>query len=131
MSTINVKGELELGVLVGGVTHKAFALRPARLADAYRAAEAVPVPADVDSNRAAQVAYQMAIDDAQILCQVTRLGVLPEVPGPAELVDLVDPDDMAILRQAAAEVKKKWRQSRSSSPTTDAPSSSSSVPASA
>jgi hypothetical protein len=123
-STIRETGCLDLGVLVGGAIHRAFVLRPATLADAYRAAETVPVPLDLESDRAAQVAYQMAVDDAQVLCQVVELGTLSPLPPPAQLVALIDPDDMAILRQAASAVKKKWRQSRLDLRSTDAPSSS-------
>lgn len=127
-SQIRETGELELGVLVGDVIHRAFSVRPATLADAYRAAEVVKVPADLSENTSARVAYQMAIDDAQILCQVDALGTLDPVPSPSALFAEIDPDDMAILRQAAADVKKKWRQSRQSLPPGAAPSISLSAP---
>ena len=124
-------GLLDLGVVVGDVVHRDYTLRPATLADSYRAAAAVPVPANVADDQAARVAYQMAIDDAQILCQLEALGSLSPVPAVEALAEAMDPDDMAILRQAAAELKKKLRQSRHSSPPIDAPNTSSSAPASA
>lgn len=128
MSAVTVVGSLSLGVLVAGALHRAFELRPATLADTYRAAEAVPVPADLAVNQATRVAYQMAIDDAVILCQLTRLGTLDPIPPPAALAAELDPDDMAELRQAAADVKKNLRESRSGLPTSVAPSLSSSAP---
>lgn len=121
-------GELEFGIEIENVIHRTFKLRPAILADAYRAAGAVAVPGDIDSNQSARVAYQMAIDDAQILCQLAQLGTLATIPSPAALVDLLDPDDMAILRQAAASVKKKRAQSKPSSAPIGEPNSSSFVP---
>lgn len=123
-------GELELGIEAGGKVHREFVLRPARLADTYQAAAVVPVPAGIGDSQAARVAYQMAIDDALILCQVTQLGTLAPAPAAAELAAWIDPDDMAILRQAAAELKKKLRASRSGSLRTDAPNTSSSAPVS-
>lgn len=131
MIELREHGELDLGVEAGGKVHRDFVLRPARLADTYQAAAAVPVPADVGDSQAARVAYQMAVDDALFLCQLTQLGDLAPVPPIAELAAWIDPDDMAILRQAAAELKKKLRASRLSSPPTDAPNTSSSAPASA
>lgn len=125
---ITVVGTLDVGILVAGVLHRDFEMRQATLADSYRAAEAVPVPADVADNQAARVAYQMAVDDAAILSQVVRLGGLDPVPGPAALAAEIDPDDMARLRQAADDVKKKWRESRIGLPTFGAPSLSSSAP---
>lgn len=130
MIELREHGELDLGVEAGGVVHREFVLRPARLADTYLAAAAVPVPDDVGTSQAARVAYQMAIDDAQVLCQLTQLGTLAPVPPVHELAAWIDPDDMAILRQAAVELKKKLRASRLSSPPIDAPNTSSSAPAS-
>ena len=131
MNAIYESGELELGVLVDGVVHRVFTVRPATLADSYLAAASVPVPANLADDQAARVAYQMAVDDAQILCQLDRLGALSPVPSPQALAAELDPDDMAILRQAAANVKKKLQQSRSSLPLTGEPNTSSSAPASA
>jgi hypothetical protein len=51
------------------------------------------------------------------------------VPPPPTLAAEIDPDDMMILRQAAEDVKKKLRVSRSNLPTIAAPSLSSSAPA--
>lgn len=128
MLGIRVGGSLSLGVLVADALHRAYELRPATLADTYRAAESVPVPADLAGNDAARVAYQMAIDDAVILCQLTRLGTLQPVPAPAALAAELDPDDMAELREAAREVKKSLLASRAALATTAAPSLSSSAP---
>lgn len=125
MQALRESGELELGVLVAGVLHRAFTLRPATLADTYQAAAAVPVPANLADDQSAKVAYQMAVDDAQVLCQIVTLGTLPTVPTPQAMAAELDPDDMALLRQAAAEVKKKRLQSRPGWVSTDAPSTSS------
>jgi len=130
MSTIREEGTLECGIVIDGVAHTRFILRPATLADTYRAAESVSVPANVAEDQAARVAYQMAIDDAQILCQIESLGDLKTVPTPQVLAAELDPDDMTILRVAAVSVKKKLRQSRAALVTSDAPSASSSAPAS-
>ena len=131
MDAIRESGELDLGVMIGGVLCRAFIVRPATLADTYRAAEAVAIPPGLGEpeNESARVAYQMAIDDAQILCQIESLGDLVSVPSPQALAAELDPDDMAVLRKAAASVKKKLRQSRSSSPLTAAPNTCSSEPA--
>lgn len=130
MIELRESGELELGVVVGDAVHRAFTLRPARLADTYAAAAAVPVPPNMADDQSARVAYQMAIDDALVLCQLDALGTLSTVPSPQALAGAIDPDDMAVLRQAAAELKKKLRASRLSLPPTDAPNTSSSAPAS-
>lgn len=131
MSTLREQGELDIGLLVGASVYRGFTLRPATLADTYAAAAAVPVPDDLGSDKSANVAYQMAIEDAQILCQIERLGDLDPVPGIAALVAGLDPDDMAILRQHAALLKKKLRLSRPGFPPIVAPNTSSSEPASA
>jgi hypothetical protein len=127
---MNIREESELlsGVLVAGVVHTRFILRPATLADTYRAAEVVPVPDNLADDKSAKVAYQMAVDDAMILCQIETLGTLEPVPSPQALVTELDPDDMEVLRQAAYRLKKKWRASRTPSLPTAAPSSSSSPP---
>lgn len=128
MGTVTIVGALALGVQIGEALHRDFELRPATLADTYSAAASVPVPADLAANDSARVAYQMAVDDAVILCQLTRLGALSPVPSPAALAAALDPDDMVILRQAAEKVKKNLQASRAGLPTTAAPSLSSSAP---
>lgn len=131
MDTLLESGELEIGVAIGELVHRDFALRPATLADTYVAAAAVAVPDDLSSDQAARVAYQMAIDDALVLCQLASLGRADPVPGVAALVAAIDPDDMAILREAAARLKKKLRQSRLSFPLIVEPNTCSSELASA
>lgn len=123
--------ELDFGIRVGEAAHCRFVLRPATLKDTYRAAALVPVPENLGDDSAAKVAYQMAIDDALVLCQVETVGTLPEPPSLQVLLAGIDPDDMDRLRQAAAQLKKKWRESRKASPPIAAPSASSSPPASA
>ena len=123
--------ELEFGILVGEAAHCRVVLRPATLKDTYRAAALVPVPDNLGDDSAAKVAYQMAIDDALVLCQVETVGTMPEPPSPQALLAGIDPDDMDRLRQAAAQLKKKWRESRKASPLIAVPSASSSPPASA
>lgn len=108
--------ELLVGIEIAGRVARAATLRQARLADAYAAAEAVEVPADLAENTPARVAYQMAVDDAQILAQVCKLEGLPAVPALRELIQAIDPDDMGLLRAGAAELKKKLIDSRSASP---------------
>lgn len=131
MGTITEEGTLDFGVGFDGEMHCGFTLRPATLADTYVATAAVPVPDNLANDKAASVAYQMAVDDALILCQLTQLGALDPVPSVEALVAAVDPDDMAILREAAFRLKKKLRQSRSGSAPTVEPNTSSSAPASA
>ena len=131
MSTLRECGELEVGVLVGELLARSFTLRPATLADTYAAAAAVPVPDNLGGDNAANVAYQMAIEDAQILCQIEALGDLDPVPDIPALVAAIDPDDMAVLRQHAAALKKKLRLSRLGFPPIVEPNTSSSELASA
>lgn len=126
MSTIRETCLLELGFQGETVA----VLRPASLADVYAAAAAVPVPDSLGADKAVNVAYQMAIEDAQVLCQIESLGALEPVPGVAVLVAALDPDDMALLRSAADRLKKKLRQSKRDSSPIDALNTSSSEPAS-
>jgi len=132
MGAIREVAHLETGIPIGPAVYFEAILRPATLADTYRATEAVPVPDDL-THQAARIAYQVQVDDALVLCQIEALGPLEgaELPGPAELAQVIDPDDMAVLRAAAAAVKKKLQQSRRSLPTFGAPSASSSAAASA
>lgn len=128
MNKVTEQGKLLVGVALNGELHSDFELRPATLADTYKAAAAVPVPDSLTVNPASRVAYQMAVDDAVIMFQLTRLGTLSPMPAPPALAAEIDPDDMAILRQAAEDVKKKLHVSRSNLSATAAPSSSSSAP---
>lgn len=131
MSAIREVVALETGIPWGADTYFDAVLRPATLADTYRATESVPVPDDL-TNQAARIAYQVQVDDAVVLCQICALGEMEEdLPSPGMLVRLIDPDDMALLRAGAAAVKKKLQQSRRGSPITGVPSASSSGPASA
>jgi hypothetical protein len=129
MNKVIEQGKLPIGVVLNGELHTDFELRPAMLDDTYKAAAAVPVPADVDANKGAMLAYRMALEDAIIFFQLVRLGSLSPIPAPAALAAEMDPDDMAVLRQAAEDAKKKQRASRSSLPTTGEASSSSCAPA--
>lgn len=127
---IRESGELPIGIVVAGAgVVRAFELRPSTLADTYAAAAAVEPPEDLAENKRAQVAYQMAINDAQILCQIERLGDLDPPPGIEALIAAIDPDDMDALRAAAQRLKKKLTESRRSSPPGAAPNTSSSGPA--
>ena len=132
MGAIREVAHLETGIPIGPAVYFEAILRPATLADTYRATEAVPVPDDL-THQAARIAYQVQVDDALVLCQIEALGPLEgaELPGPAELAQVLDPDDMAVLRAAAAAVKKKLQLSRRNLPTFGAPSASSSAAASA
>lgn len=126
MDTITESGMLVVGVVVDGVVHRDFTVRQAMLSDAYRAAESVGVPDDVDDNKAKRVAYQMAVDDAQVLWQLVSLGTLTPVPRPEALVEELDPDDMVILRKASISVKKKLIALRQASGGSETPNVSSS-----
>lgn len=112
MEDLIERGELPLGVMLQEANHVAYALRTARLEDAYRAAAAVSLPDNVDTNVAARLAYQMAIDDAVILSQLVSLGSMTTMPSIQELVQTIDPDDMSVLRAAAERLKKKLQESR-------------------
>jgi hypothetical protein len=106
-------------------------LRPARLADAYLAAELVKVPdsaANPDGmNTQQRVAYQIQLDDMAILAQIAELE---GDRGPKSLTavrDMLSPDDMAVLRDGAEALKKKKRAANRLSATcapSSAPSSS-------
>lgn len=126
MGAIREVVELETGIAIGREVYFDAVLRPATLADTYRATEAVPVPENLDG-AAARIAYQVQVDDAVVLCQVCAIGDMEhDLPGPAELAALLDPDDMTLLRAAAVRVKKKLQQSRRGLPITDGPSACSS-----
>lgn len=91
-------------------------LRPARLADAYLAAELVKVPdsaADPAGMSTQQrVAYQIQLDDMAILAQIAELE---GDRGPKSLTavrDMLSPDDMAVLRDGAEALKKKKRAAK-------------------
>lgn len=131
MDAVTEVCDLEVGVVVAGVAHTRVVLRRARLADAYAAAAAVDIPEDIGTNRLQSVAYQLAVDDAEVLSQIEQLGNLDPLPSIQSLVAEIDPDDMALLRGAAARLKKKLRLSKSGSLPIDVPSSSSSEPVSA
>lgn len=123
--------ELEVGIVVDGRAHFRAELRAARLVDSYAAAAAVAIPVGLQDDERARVAYQMAVDDAQVLAQVAVLGDLDAVPPIEVLIDEIDPDDMGLLRAAAGRLKKKLRLWKHGSPPIAAPSTSSSEPASA
>lgn len=115
--TVTENGILEFGVVVDGIVHRNFVLRPAKLSDMYRAAESVSVPESLKTDQTAKIAYQVAFEDAQVLSQIVALGELDPVPSPVVLVGLIYPDDMDVLRGAAEDVKKKLRALRRSLPT--------------
>lgn len=131
MDAVTEVCDLEVGIVVGGVAHTRVVLRRARLADAYAAAAAVAIPEDIATNRLQSVAYQLAVDDAEVLSQIEQLGSLDPLPSIQSLVAEIDPDDMALLRGAAVRLKKKLRLSKSDSLPIDVPNSSLSEPASA
>lgn len=121
--------DLEVGIVVDGVCHHRAVIRVARLSDVYTGAAAVVVPEDLlDPGR--RVAYQMAVDDAQVLAQVVELGSLDPAPSIEVLIAEIDPDDMELLRVGAKRLKKKLQQLRASSPTTGERNTSSSEPVS-
>lgn len=91
-------------------------LRPARIADAYLAAELVAVPGAAAEpggmSTQQRVAYQVQLDDMAVLAQIVSVDGELFVPGTEtlpELVDTLSPDDMALLRDAAEVLKKKRR----------------------
>lgn len=122
--------DLDVGVVVDGVCHCRAVIRVACLSDIYAGASSVAVPEDLQENPGRRVAYQMAIDDAQVLAQVVQLGGLDPAPSIEMLIAKLDPDDMELLRAGARRLKKKLQQSRASSPITGEPNTSSSAPAS-
>lgn len=105
-------------------------LRPARLADTYRAMELVDIPVaptrDGERVTPAGLAYQMAVDDMQVLCQVLT-GDGEPLADERTFADELSPDDMAALRIAAEALKKKrnaLKSSAASGASSNAPSSS-------
>lgn len=129
MSNVTETVPLDLGIVVAGIHHLDAELRAARLADIYSAAAAVAVPSDISTDESARIAYQMAVDDAQVLAQIAKLGDLDPLPSLQVLIAEIDPDDMALLRAAAERLKKKLRQSKPGLPPIVEPSTSSSEPA--
>ena len=110
MTHLTQQAELpDLGVTV--------TLRPARLPDAYRATELVDVPAapGTEMSTPQRVAYQMRLDDMATLLQVQDWGLTPPPDNLVALADELSPDDMAALRVAADELKKKKRGAKSAS----------------
>lgn len=120
--------DLDVGIVVGGVCHHRAVIRVARLSDIYTGASAVAVPEDLQDNPGRRIAYQMAIDDAQVLAQVVKLGNLDPAPSIEVLIAELDPDDMSLLRAGAQRLKKKLQKSRGSLPITGVPNISSSGP---
>jgi hypothetical protein len=100
-------------------------LRPARLADAYLAAELVEVPEfagdDAGMNVQQRMAYQLRLDDMTILSQIASLDGSHDPLEPKAVLATLSPDDMAALRDGALILKKKKRAARLQ-PGTGAPS---------
>lgn len=130
MAAITECCPLVVGLDFGDQVAMAATLRAARLQDAYDAVLVVPVPEDMGANAPARVAYQMAIDDAEVLAQIESLEGIATLPSLQELIAVVDPDDMALLKAAAKALKKKRIASRSASPASAASKPASSAPAS-
>lgn len=110
---------LVVGLPVGDRLAVEAVLRQAKLSDAYTATLVVDLPdADLQADVRARMAYQMAIDDAELLARVVELadeqGAIP-VPGLEALLATIDPEDMACLRAGAERLKKKRRGSKPAS----------------
>lgn len=148
MQQLTERCVLVVGIGLGDAVATAAILRLPRLQDAYDAAMVVPVPADMEKNSGAFVAYQMAIDDAEVLAQIQLLEApLPPLrageenqakhadlmvtPPLAELIATIDPEDMALLKASARALKKKLIALRSGSPASAESKPDSSPPASA
>jgi hypothetical protein len=114
MDLITQEVPLQYGLAPWSVTAKTVVLRQATLQDVYVAVAAVEMPDDMAG--AGRIAYQMAIDDAQILAQVDRIDG-NEPPEVRLLAQLIHPDDMSSLRAAAEVIKKKQRGESEPSPT--------------
>lgn len=99
--------ELQYGLAPWSATAKKVVLRQAVLQDVYEAIGVVDVPGD-DASAGNRIAYQMAIEDAQVLAQVDTIDGA-EPPPLSVLRTLLHPDDMALLRVAAEGIKKKQR----------------------
>ncbi|MDB5802263.1 MAG: hypothetical protein JWL63_3202 [Rhodocyclales bacterium] len=135
-------GLLDVGINVGGVVHRHFSLRVAKLSDAYVATAAVLIPDNLGSvmqpgqavppeYAAARLAYEMQISDAMLLAQLIELGDLNPVPSIQVLMESLDPEDAEIVREKAKVLKKRRKESSASSPASDTSKPSSLVPASA
>jgi hypothetical protein len=114
MNLVTETVELQYGLAPWSATAKLCVLRQARLQDVYAAVAAVEMPDDMAG--AARIAYQMAIDDAQLLAQIDSVDGT-EPPAVSLLAQLIHPDDMSALRIAAESVKKKQRGESEHSPT--------------
>lgn len=113
MEVIREKVTLVTGIPVGEKVLYEAVLRPAVLVDTYRATASVPIPESMDG-LSERIAFQMRVDDAVILSQICDLGeVGTPLPGLDELPDLIDPEDMVLLREAVARLKTKQREARS------------------
>lgn len=113
MDLITEEVPLQYGLAPWGATAKTVVLRQARLQDTYAAVAAVEMPADMVGS--ARIAYQMAIDDAQVLAQIDSVDG-NEPPALSLLAQFVHPDDMAALRTASELIKKKQRGESEPSP---------------
>jgi len=114
MKPITEHCPLIIGITVGEVTAMAATLRAPRLQDAYDAARVVPVPGDM-KNPQERTAYMLAIDDAELLARVSSLEGIPAVPALEFLIGNIDPEDMRLLKEAAAVLQKKRISSKSDS----------------
>lgn len=117
MDLITEEVPLQYGLAPWSATAKTVVLRQARLQDVYVAVAAVEMPDD-DATGPVRIAYQMAIEDAQVLAQVDTIDGA-EPPALSRLRTLLHPDDMALLRIAAEGIKKKQRGASAPSPNSE------------
>lgn len=116
MQLVTETVELQYGLAPWSATAKTVVMRQATLQDVYEAVAVVDMPDDMTGGR--RIAYQMRIDDAQLLAQIDSIdGVEP--PELALLVELVHPDDMTLIRNAGEAIKKKQRGESAPSPSSD------------
>lgn len=117
MQLVTETVELQYGLAPWSATAKTVVMRQAVLQDVYEAIGVVDVPGD-DASAGNRIAYQMAIEDAQVLAQIDTIDGA-EPPALSVLRTLLHPDDMALLRVAAEGIKKKQRGASAPSPSSE------------
>lgn len=116
MNLVTETVELQYGLAPWSATAKVVVMRQATLQDVYEAVAAVDMPEDMTGGR--RIAYQMRIDDAQLLAQIDSIDGA-EPPPLERLAQLLHPDDMTLIRNAGEVIKKKQKGESAPSPSSD------------
>ena len=96
MSTLTETGTLPIGIVVDGVRHTTFELRPVTVGDNVDAVEQLDAKAS---------AYRFSV--VLFARQLVALGTIPKEQITAELVQALAPSDFNVLEEANEVLKKK------------------------